>query len=146
PCFGEHRDAHVQRRVDDDDRRDVRHDVADNDAPVAHAHIACGGYEFAFAQTHRHAAHDAGADHPAERGEQDDQPNDVTLRSLYDDCDQQKTWHHEHEVDNPHQCAIPPAAEIACYRSHRRGDDGRDERHTDADQHGFLHTAQGLGE
>ena len=38
--------------------------------------------------------------------------------------------------------AIAPAAEVAGDRSDRRGEDRRDERHADADQHRLLHTSQ----
>ena len=44
---------------------------------LRHAHVPCRHDEFAFPQAHRHAAHDARADHPAEHGEQHDQPEDT---------------------------------------------------------------------
>src|ERR671922_143997 len=76
----------------------------------------------ALAQRDRHAAHDPRRDHPQERREQDDEDEPrLAAERRRQDRDDEERGQDEEQVDEPHERAVDPAAEVARERSDERG-------------------------
>ena len=127
--LGQDRGGDDQRRVDDDRPDGVREDVADDDPPVAGTGRLRRLDELLLAQREEGAAHDPGEARPEEEREDDRDALRIALADVHRDRQQHReARQRQHQVGQPHQHVVDPAAEVAADRADRRADHGREQR------------------
>jgi hypothetical protein len=134
-----------QARVDDDRRGQVRQDLAEDDATVRGAERARGEHELALAQRQHLTTHDARDRGPADDRDHDDhgaQPRPhgtaeaaVAERAGRGDADpEQQHRERQHDVEQPREQRVDPAAEVAGEQADHDADDDREGGSDDPDE------------
>ena len=109
----EHRESEAERRLDDERRRRVRHDVANHDSRVRRAERARGEHVVAFAQREHLAAGQPGEDRNGRDSDGDHHVRQARAQHRDDGERQDDAWEGDERVQDAHDQFVHRAAEVA---------------------------------
>ncbi|KAG7666537.1 hypothetical protein KSW81_003256 [Nannochloris sp. 'desiccata'] len=124
--FQKHCGGDAERRPDDDGGKQVRQDVAKQDAAGASAHCTLRHHEVALGDGASFGVGHAGDLHPVHHGDYHRHDPKARAENRRQNDGQQQGRKSHHQVGETHQQGVDPATEIACRNPHCRTDQHRD--------------------